>query len=198
MEKLAKVIFLDFDAWHSCSRLEEPRRRCIRGFVDRSSPFAATVAANRMSGGTPESGKKKTRSGSASSTASRGSKLARWQYGLPLLASQVAVGMGSDGENINWAYLGTLSSCPPYLYGVRVVPSPMFFTAGHGGQNILVRGYDRFAPRLPQVGTTIRPSPAVLTDWASYATTAFENGWNPSGGWAPGRSQLVAWGLQIE
>ena len=66
------------------------------------------------------------------------------------------------------------------------------------GQNILVRGYDRFAPRLPQVGTTIRPSPAVLTDWASYVTTAFESGPNPTGGWAPGRSQLVAWGLQTK
>ena len=42
----------------------------------------------------------------------RGSKRARWQYGLPLLASQVAVGMDSEGEHINWAYLGTLSFCP--------------------------------------------------------------------------------------
>ena len=98
----------------------------------------------------------------------------------------------SDGTEINWAYLRPLRLCPPFLYGVRVVPSPCFFTSGFGGQNVMVRGHDRFATRQPQVGTTRQPDAQTLAEWASYPVQAYQNGWNPHGGWAPHRSQLVS------
>ena len=100
----------------------------------------------------------------------------------------------SDVQEINWASLGPLQLCPPFLYGVRVVPSPGFFASGFGGQNIMVRGNDRYGQRQPQVGTTRRPNASTLKVWAAYPVEAFLAGWCPHGGWAPHRSQEVCWG----
>ena len=94
----------------------------------------------------------------------------------------------SEGSEINWAYLGPLRLCPPFLYGVRVVPSPFFFTSGMGGQIVLVRGHARFATRQPQVGITRQPDTQTLAEWALYPVRAYQMNSNPHGGWAPHRS----------
>ncbi len=100
----------------------------------------------------------------------------------------------SDGSEITWAYLGPLRLCPPFLYGARVVPSPCFFTSGMGGQNVLVRGHDRFATTQAQVCNTRQPDAQTLAEWALYPVRAYQMHSKPNGGWAPHRSQLVSWG----
>jgi hypothetical protein len=44
------------------------------------------------------------------------------------------------------------------------------------------------------LGTTLAPDDATMREWIKYPVDALLHGQDPSGGWSPGRSSVVAWG----
>ena len=79
--------------------------------------------------------------------------------------------------------------CPPWAYGVRVVPGPSWDDSGFGPQDFVLADGS-----LPVCGTTRVPDDTVLNDWAQYLVDAANAGAEPAGGWAPHRSSCVQWG----
>jgi hypothetical protein len=44
------------------------------------------------------------------------------------------------------------------------------------------------------LGTTVAPDDATMREWIKYPVDALLHSQDPSGGWSPGRSSVVAWG----
>ena len=75
--------------------------------------------------------------------------------------------------------------CPPWAYGVRVVPA-------------IPDRINEASAHSPSwagscIGTTQIPDEATLTDWAYYVVRAIGAGGDAHNGWAPHRSSWVEW-----
>ena len=85
----------------------------------------------------------------------------------------------------------TATPCPPWAYGVRVVPGPSWDDSGFGPQNFILTDGS-----IPVSGITKVPDDATLKDWAQYIVAAAAHDMDVQGGWAPHRSSCVEWGAR--